>query len=256
MKRHTLLIITLLLFSAPNVWSQVGKPRTDLSVGGSAGILMNSVSFTPSVKQSLKMGMTGGVTARYICERYFNMICGFQAELNYAQAGWKENIDPTLQTYTYQRTAHYLQVPLMAHLGFGRERGGAKGFLNIGPQLGYCIGETEKRGGDWTYHNQLMAYNQAIDQHDIKIQQKFEYGIVGGLGFEFSTKKGHRFLLEGRYFFGLNSIFNDSKKDVFSRSANSNLSAKVSYLFDVIKTPNFEEPKRKKKKSKSENTEL
>lgn len=241
-----LLLFSLVLFSV-GMQAQVGKPRTDLSVGPGAGVLMNTVSFTPKVKQSPKLGITTGITARYICERYFNMICGFQTELNYAQAGWKENVDPTAETYTYQRTVHYLQMPLMAHLGFGRERGGAKGFLNIGPQLGYCIGETENRGGDWTNHDRKMSYNHATDQHDHPIQKKFEYGIVGGLGLEVSTKKGHRFLLEGRYFFGLSSIFNDSKKDVFSRSANSGISAKVSYLFDVIKTPNLEQPKRKKK---------
>lgn len=36
------------------------------------------------------MGITGGLTARYISEKYFAMICGAQVELNISQRGWDE----------------------------------------------------------------------------------------------------------------------------------------------------------------------
>ena len=195
---------------------------------------MNRVSFNPSIKQTMKNGMTLGLTARYTCEKYFSMICAFQGEINYTQAGWKEVIDTS--TDTYQRTMHYVQVPLFANLGFGRERGGVKGFLVIGPQLGFCIGETEKRGGEWTSRTLAMRINGVTEQYDLKVQRKFEYGIAGGLGMDISTRKGHHFILEGRYFFGLSDIFSNSKKDPFGRSANGNIVIKVSYLFDIIKT--------------------
>ena len=68
------------------------------------------------------------------------------------------------------------------------------------------------------------------------MQRKFEYGITGGLGIDFSTKKGHHFILEGRYFYGLSDMFKNSKKDPFARSANSTIIAKVSYLFDIKRT--------------------
>ncbi len=216
------------------LYAQVGKPRTDLAIGGSGGFVMNRVSFNPSIKQTMKNGMTLGLTARYTCEKYFSMICAFQGEINYTQAGWKEVIDTS--TDTYQRTMHYVQVPLFANLGFGRERGGVKGFLVIGPQLGFCIGETEKRGGEWTSRTLAMRINGVTEQYDLKVQRKFEYGIAGGLGMDISTRKGHHFILEGRYFFGLSDIFSNSKKDPFGRSANGNIVIKVSYLFDIIKT--------------------
>lgn len=234
MKRLLLFLFITLHASVLAVIAQVGKPRTDLAIGVNGGFVMNRVSFMPSIKQNFKNGMTAGFTARYTCEKYFGMICAFQGELNYSQAGWNENI--TSSEDTYQRTIHYLQVPLLANLGFGRERGGVKGFLVIGPQLGFCIGESEKREGEWSEQTLSLRPSGVTQQYDLKVQRRFEYGITGGLGIDVSTKKGHHFIVEGRYFYGLSDIFSNSKKDPFGRSANGTISAKVSYLFDIIRT--------------------
>ena len=94
MRRLFFFISYFLIFSFSfSLYAQVGKPRTDLAIGGGGGFVMNTVSFSPSIKQTLKNGMTMGVTARYTCEKYFNMICAFQGEINYSQAGWKEGFD-------------------------------------------------------------------------------------------------------------------------------------------------------------------
>ncbi|MBR6032776.1 MAG: PorT family protein [Bacteroidaceae bacterium] len=225
--------LTFLLSSAE---AQVGDPRRDLAVGVNGGFVMNRMQFSPSViKQSLKQGMTFGFTARYTCEKYFNMLCAFQGEINYTQAGWKERFDDD-SDLAYQRTVHYVQVPLFAHLGYGRERGGVKGFLVIGPQIGIYIGENEKKSGDWSKYVAPRQLVGGLTQYDLKVEKKFDYGIAGGLGMDISTKKGHHFLLEGRYYFGLSDIFHNTKKDPFGRSANGLIYVKVSYLFDVLKT--------------------
>ncbi|MBR6129133.1 MAG: PorT family protein [Bacteroidaceae bacterium] len=221
-----------------SVHAQVGEPRTDLAVGMSGGVALNQVSFKPAIKQSMKPGATVGFTARYTCEKYFSLLCAFQGELNYSMAGWKENPETSAMGYdggSYQRTVHYVQMPLLANLGYGRERGGLKGFLVVGPQLSFCIGETVKTTGDGAGYvpHQLDGLQ---NQHELKVQRKFEYGITGGLGIDFSTKKGHHFILEGRYFYGLSDMFKNSKKDPFARSANSTIIAKVSYLFDIKRT--------------------
>lgn len=226
-----LLLLPLIGGEGVALFAQVGKPRTDLAVGVNGGFVMNQVSFKPAIKQSFKNGMTMGFTARYTCEKYFSLICAFQGELNYTQSGWKEN--PDSEESPYQRNLHYLQMPLLANIGFGRERGGVKGFLVIGPQLGYCIGESVKEGARYLPPQVLVG---DLTQHDLKVQKKFEYGITGGLGMDISTRSGHHFIVEGRYFYGLSDIFSSTKKDPFGRSANSTISAKVSYLFDIKKT--------------------
>lgn len=233
MKRHYISYIVCLLLSTHVTNAQVGEARTDLALGASAGCVLNQVSFKPSIKQTMKLGPTIGFTARYTCEKYFSLVCAFQGELNYTQAGWKEKTETG--DNGYQRTVHYVQLPLLANLGYGRERGGVKGFLVVGPQLGFCIGETVKTTGNGSGYVPYQL-DGLPNQHDLKVQRKFEYGITGGLGMDVSTKKGHHFIIEGRYFYGLSDMFKNSKKDPFARSANSTITAKVSYLFDVKKT--------------------
>ena len=72
------------------------------------------------------------------------------------------------------------------------------------------------------------------EQYGKWVENKFDYGIVGGGGIEVRTKAGN-FLLEGRYYFGLADFYNSTKKDYFSRSANSTITAKITYLFDIKK---------------------
>ena len=89
-------IVVVALFTIYNsifaVSAQVGDYRTDLAVGVNGGYVMSNVAFVSKVPQSMLGGLTGGITARYTCEKYFSSICAVTAELNYAQIGWKEKI--------------------------------------------------------------------------------------------------------------------------------------------------------------------
>lgn len=223
LKQKIIIGIALILFTLP-VAAQVGEMRNNFAVGFNGGVNINSVSFTPRIKQGSLMGITGGVTARYISEKYFAMICGIQMEINYSQHGWKEEYDEGI-TDSYSRTMDYVEIPLLAHLAFGRERG-MQFFLNLGPQIGFLISENEK-------------FSEGFDikkgeQYNKMAENKFDYGITGGAGLELRTKAGN-FLVEGRYYFALSDFYGNTKKDYFSRSAHSTIQAKVTYLFDIRK---------------------
>ena len=216
----------LLAFGLP-ASAQIGELRQNFAIGINGGANYSNVSFQPTIKQNGLMGITGGLTARYISEKYFAMICGVQVELNYAQRGWDEKFDQPGYDRAYSREMNYMEIPFLAHLAFGKDRG-AQFFLNLGPQIGFMLNEKEKRSGPWG-ETQL---NQ--EQYGKSIQNKIDYGIVGGAGLEIRTKAGN-FLLEGRYYFGLADFYNSTKKDYFSRSAHTTISAKISYLFDIKK---------------------
>ncbi len=235
MKRIILLTFLYTLITS-NVLAQVGDSRRDLAIGINGGYVLNQVSFSPNINQTMHGGMTMGATVRYTCEKYFSMICAVQGEVNFAQLGWTEDI---LYGYdlsgTYKRTANYIQMPILVNLGFGKEKGGVKGCILAGPHIGVCIGESTSRSGEWT-DNDLLP--RQIILHDTPIQKKFDYGITLGLGMDVSTKNGHHFILEGRYGLSLSNILNSTKQDTFSRSANNAITVKVAYLFDIIKTRN------------------
>lgn len=227
-------LVLLLFITCVCAHAQIGEARRDFAVGFGGGLAMNKVAFRPGIKQDMYMGPTLGVTGRYTCEKYFSMICALQVEANYSLLGWKEDIETSSDTY--QRNLHYIQIPFLAHLGIGREHKGFKGYFIGGPQLGFCIGENEKKGGEWSEQTLSLRPNHTTQQYDRKVENKFDYGITAGAGVEFSTKNNLHILLEGRYYFALGDIFGNSKKDPFARSANGTIFVKASVLFDIVKT--------------------
>ncbi len=229
--------------------AQVGDYRTDLAIGVNGGYAMTRLSFTPDVPQDLLGGVTGGLTIRYTCEKYFSSICAITAEVNYMQAGWKERIldvfdEPVYyegddsDPLRYQRRITYVQVPLLARLGWGRERKGLQAFIQLGPQLGFYLDESTETNIVQGRPTQNTRVSSVVAQETMPVENKFDYGIVGGAGIEFSHPKVGHFLLEGRYYFGLANIYGNSKSDYFAKSNQSNIVVKLSYLFDVIKTKN------------------
>lgn len=224
-------------FALPAI-AQIGEPRNNLSVGFNAGANLNSVSFTPTVKQNSMTGITGGLTARYISEKYFAMICGAQVELNFSQRGWDELFeipgengdlvkDPTRK---YTRKMTYMDIPFLAHLAFGRDTG-LQLFVNLGPQIGILISESEEMKN--INMDELSRTQKAL--YDVKTPNKFDYGIAGGGGVELRTKKLGSFLIEGRYYFALSDFYSTTKKDYFARAAHSTITVKFTYLFDLKK---------------------
>ena len=229
MKPITLIAtLLLLLASAGRANAQVGEQRHNFALGLNGGINLNSVSFSPTVRQSNLMGITGGLTARYISERYFKMICGAQIEVNFSQHGWDEYYQdyPDLQ---YTRKMNYVEIPLLAHLAFGKEGRGMQFFINAGPQIGFFLSDSHTISEGWENYTNLI-----IEQHDAPIDNKFDYGIAGGAGVELRTKIGH-FQVEGRYYYALSDFYGTTKKDYFSRAAHGVISVKVAYLFDLMK---------------------
>lgn len=224
------ILLGLLISATLPAAAQIGDYRDNWAIGINGGMNLNKVTFQQNkIKQNYHNGITGGITGRYISEKYFAMICGVQAELNFSQRGWNEKIEDNANTYN--RTMNYLELPFLAHLAFGREPRGVQFFVNLGPQIAYLISEKEKYSSDWEPSNRPQGANQ---QYGMFAQRKFDYGIVGGGGLELKTKAGN-FLLEGRYYFGLSDFYNNTKKDIFSRSAHTTISARLTYLFDLTR---------------------
>lgn len=209
------------------VQAQVGEQRHNFSIGVNGGINMSSVSFSPTVRQKNLMGINTGMTLRYISEKYFKMICGAQLEVNFSQRGWDEFYEdyPELQ---YTRKMNYVEIPFLAHLAFGKDRG-MQFFIHAGPQIGFFISDSSTQSGNWNDFTGIT-----VEQHKKAVENKFDYGIAGGAGFELRTKAGN-FLIEGRYYYALSDFYKSTKKDYFSRSAHGVIVAKLTYLFDLKK---------------------
>ena len=240
-------IVFVLLFSCATVASaQIGQHRNDFSIGVNGGYTLSNVGFTPKVTQSLLGGTTAGLSWRYVCEKYFSTICSIYGEVNYTQMGWKERIlttdnQPVINAVSglpeqYSRTLNYLQVPVFAHLAWGKEHSGMQFFFQLGPQFGYLLSEKTTTNFNFKDRNTADRSNVVCAQDTMAVENKFDYGIAAGAGVELSVPRVGHFLLEGRYYYGLGNIYGDSKRDYFSKSNNSSIVVKLTYLFDVVRT--------------------
>jgi len=214
------IIAALLSFSlmAVSVQGQNGY-RQEFAMGGSLATNFSTVYFRPKVPQKQHLAYYGGATFRWITENHL----GLAVEINYARQGWQEDFSEYGKNdYRYSRTLNYIEMPFLTHIYFGGER--VRFFVNIGPKIGFLLSENT----DQNLNGE--APHQVNEQHDMKVENKVDWGLGGGPGVELRTGIGS-FLLEGRYYYGLGNLYGSMKEDRFAISAPHVITAKITYLF-------------------------
>ena len=200
-------------------------------VGVGAGPVFSQIDFVPRIPQTMHQGISGGLSLKYISEKHL----GILTELNFTQRGWTEDFTDLIPEHSYSRTLNYLELPIMTHIYFGDK---VRFIVNIGPQVSYMLGEKS------TMNDALSDYIDGVLAEDpdfpIGIQyqpidNRVDYGLVGGMGIEFNTAIGS-FDLEGRYYFGLGDSFDNTRSSAsnFSRSAHRYFAGKLTYYFKVL----------------------
>lgn len=221
--------IILMLLSAVLSLTAMSQRTIDpkVSIGVKGGMTLGSMQFSPAVRQSFLQGMTGGVAVRYSEEKLFGLLI----ELNMDQRGWKEDFEEQSDKFSYSRCLSYIQLPVMTHINFGSRR--IRGFVNLGPSVGYMIGS--KIDSDFDYANTAevtdFPRDRRTDQLSLPIKNKFDYGICAGAGIEICPGKRNSLMLEGRYYFGLGSIFSSRKSDPFTSSRTTSIQVSLCYLY-------------------------
>ena len=220
--KSTRYILSLFLLAISSIL--VAQPRLrhpELYIGAHAGAMASSITFNPTVKgidllQS-PLSINGGLVVRYAAHK----VCALQLELNYMQRGWREVLPATdtSPAVDYRRQLDYIQLPLLMHLAFGNK---FRGFLNLGPQIGYCFRDTE-----------YGTKNPLYTHHYQPIQQPFDWGLAGGLGMYYRTNKIGTFQLEARFNYSLGSVFNNRITDYFTSANPMNLSVNFAYLWEI-----------------------
>ncbi len=201
--------------------------RSNVSLGVKGGVDFSRVFFSPGARQKWPIGFTGGVTFRYIEESHFGLI----AEMNFLQRGWKEDFEGA--PYKYTRTLNYIQIPVMAHIFFGRR---GRFFFNAGPEVGIFLSESTNCNfnvADMATLPDFPYVNRMNTQMTIPVQNKFDYGISAGLGGEFNITPRHSLYLEGRFYYGLGNIFKSKRTDPFSASNSMTIMATLGYWMRI-----------------------
>ena len=224
MRKSLALILILLMTSLTSAAQTLYKSH--VHVGGHAGASLSQQTFSPSIEQGMHKGMTFGASFRYAEERHV----GLMAELNFTQRGWIEDFSDNPQ-FSYSRTLSYIELPIMTHIFFGSRK--VKCFFNLGPQLCYMVGDNISANFDYRNISSIPDFptrNRTTVQMGMDVENRFDYGICGGVGMELIIKKRHSIMLEGRYYYGLGNIYGASKKDYFSASRGSSIMVTLGYM--------------------------
>lgn len=221
--RKAVLTILVLCFCVVGL-AQPKLNREEMYIGAHAGAIASMYRFSPTVTQSWKhpfLGWNGGLVFRYAGHK----VCGMQVEINYMQRGWYES------NTGYQRQLDYVELPFLMHLYFGKR---ARGFFNLGPQIGYCFRSVES---GTVPDNYLIARNAGAESktaHEYAaIEKPFDWGLAAGLGFYYRTKHAGVYQLEARFNWSFGNTFNDSKMDYFDYSNPMSLSLNFAYMWQV-----------------------
>jgi len=202
--------IFLLVFFSSSLMAQVRLAKPEMYVGVTAGATGSMVMFNPTVNQTYLQGYNGGLVFRYIAEKNV----GMQAELNYSQRGWNE------ATGLFAKQLNYIELPFLTHIYMGKKN---RFFINIGPKIGYLLSEKVFVNG---------TTNSTEIQQTTAIQNTFDYGLCGGIGFLFNIK-GNILQLDTRAYYALSDIYSNDKRDYFDTSNNANLSVNLAWLIQI-----------------------
>ena len=217
--RHIFITILLLILSIA-VSAQPRLRTPEMYVGAHAGAMASTMLFKPNIANidimQSPLTINGGLVFRYAGHK----VCAIQTELNYMQRGWRETITLGQMTMDYTRQLDYIEIPLLMHLYFGKER--FRGFFNLGPQIGYCIRDVA-----------TPLPEGVTAPHYLPIDKPFDWGLAGGLGCYYRTRHIGLFQLEARFNFSMGTTYNNRKVDYFSQSNAMNLSLNFAYLWEV-----------------------
>lgn len=237
MKRKIIFFFLVSVF-AISVYGQRQDFKPYWNVGVGFGPTFASVDFAESnastgnaIPTKMMTQFAGGLAVRYMTEKHL----GFILEINMSQQGWEQEFkDQALKNegLAHSRKMTYIEMPFLTHIYFG---GKTRFVINLGPKIAYMMSEKEELNdalANYLTSGRAPA-NMVTHQYYRNADRKFDYGIMGGIGMEFQSRIGN-FMLEGRYYFGLADIYDNSKSDHFSRSANRVISAKLTYYIKLF----------------------
>jgi len=220
-KRYIVIFVLCSLFCL-SVKAQPRLRAPEYWVGFHGGISASTVQFRPAVDHmspitnAVVLGGNGGFVFRYAGHKY----CAFQIELNYVHRGWAEKSDEG----RYSRSLHYIELPILMNLNFGSKT--CRWFLNLGPQIGYCVKDEGNSG--------VLVNGLGQTQYN-SLDHPFDWGLLVGTGVYFRTRKAGVYQFEFRYDFSFGALFNTGVADHFNMANPMDLSFNLAWMWPIVK---------------------
>ncbi|MEO0731499.1 MAG: porin family protein [Bacteroidota bacterium] len=195
-----------------------------LQVGVGYGMMDYSVDFLPTADVEPLRGNNLGLQLRY----FDNKLVGFQAALNYVQAGWRETIDTTFSTF-YERQTNYLEVQLLTQLSIGK--GAVQPLLQAGPYVSFPLSEMETVPPEYVApENPPLPF-----YYDFPLPFRINYGLQIGAGLNLELGP-LTVQIDGRYLIGFSDLIRTGTT-VAATSRRAGVGGRVGLFYTINQQP-------------------
>ena len=179
-------------------------------VGVTGGTNYNSYSIDTHYMENWHYEGAWGFTAGIMGQYDFKEWIGACVELEWVQKNHRQYGGGAYLKYTnLKRYNNYIQLPVMASLSAGNRRW--RGFVNLGSYGAWWM--NKKTSGDitGTYYGSslLIGHITENDPFSEKLDNRFDFGLVGGIGIEWQFCKSFGCHAEGRCYYSTMSTQKD-----------------------------------------------
>ncbi len=226
LKNKTILLALGFLLEFIPMLSAQDEFIPQVSFGVQGGLNNSYVNFVPGQRDpeityhSINRPMIGAYLC-FMAEPY----AGIQAELNFANRGWKEIYD---SSYTYVRKVEYFEIPLLTHLRFGKKH--FRYVFNLGPYLGIHRGYQESF--EPFDAQSVLPEPDTNNYFGKRVDNLLELGFALDAGLGYQTSAG-LIMIKGRFSHGVTSIFTEYPEGQFRSSPWRNFFIGVSYQYNI-----------------------
>lgn len=144
-----------------------------------------------------RWGATLGITGQY----NFSNWLGVRADLNWSQKNYRQ-YRSVLNEVNYKYRNNYLQLPIMASFSFGGQK--LRGFCNLGVYGGYWMNSSRSGSDINTFTQRTYDFSEKVEFNNER-DQRWDCGLVGGVGLEYRLWKHWALQGEVRYYYSTTS---------------------------------------------------
>lgn len=223
--------ILLLVGFVAHAQNNTSRLYFGVSSGYTHNTLVTSVGYRPFTTYESVGGFTVGVPVLY----RFNEWLALQVEPSVIQKNYLWALTRFHALYPAHRYTinTYLQLPLMANFSFGGER--LRGFVTPGVFVGYWTASRIR--GIAIGNNRAYSFNMPFE-FDTRRDNRFEYGLMLGLGLKYRLNDMLTFTLEGRYFYGASDLQKNYMLQQIPRY-NNTFVLQAGVLFNLFSSHNY-----------------
>ena len=197
-----------------NTSAQGNAGSSSLTEGISYGVKFGT-TITQFTNQQPHTNVNQGMTAGGLVAYNFSDKLAIQLELNYLQEGgqllsiehsWELSKDSWIDIKTDNQSVilHNLDIPLM--IKYALPLASAKVFVNAGAAFGYNIYASVKH--ETTILTEIGSVSTYTGEENITSNiERYNVGIIAGLGFEIPVLNSNYILIDARYRYGLMPVY-------------------------------------------------